>query len=149
MPASGVIAYKKPAALNVRGEAGKRAVPHHDALSTSLGHGPLHALGLFTARTFVNQNRPRQSPQHLFFERMGNALGWILPDTETDRGGKLRRIQARRDVGAGVRDAESFVTPAPRQRRQRLIALRPIRPAFEQIVTFFRANRKQAKLRET
>ena len=110
-----IVSNIKAAALDVRGEAGERAIPHHDALSAGLCHRALHSLGLFAARAFVDQNRPRQSPQQFFFERIGNALGWIFAHAEADRGGEFGRVQAGGNIGAGaIATPNDFRNPALR-----------------------------------
>ena len=108
MAACRVVANIEPAALNVRGESGEGAIPHHDAFSADVRHRSFYALGLFAARAFVDQDGPRQSPQHFFFERIGNALGWIFADAETDRCREFPRIQTRGEIWPRIRNSEGF-----------------------------------------
>ncbi len=85
----------------------------------------------------------------LCFERIGNALGWIFADAEADGGGEFGRIEPGGNVRAGFGNAECLRRPAAGQRGQReRRAVGPVSPAFEEIVIFLLANRKQAELRQ-
>ncbi len=106
MPAGGIVANVQVTALDMRREAGERSVPHRDARARSSNRA-FDAIGFFATRAAVDQNRSRQTAEQLFFERIGNALGWILPDSEADRSRDFRGIQA----GANIR---------PRRRRPRM-----------------------------
>ena len=150
MPAGRIVADVQAAALDVRGETGERAIPHHDALAAGLRHRALHSLGLFAARAFVDQDRPRQSPQQLRFERIGHAFGWIFADAEADRGGEFGRVQPGAKCTGGLRETPNV---SAAQLRARAVSGSSLfgseRSAVEEIVIFLAADRQQTELSKT
>jgi hypothetical protein len=81
-----VIAHIQAAALNMRHESSERSFPHYNSGATGFRHCLLHAFRLFAASAFVDQDRPRQSCEQFFLERIRNAFGWVFANAKTDRG---------------------------------------------------------------